>query len=101
MSKDTSGPAFPGEQGTAPDGTWNQTWSPGMTLRQYYAGQAMKGVVSDGEHVDWKIMMRDLDRDGGFEDCTPAVWAEWVAQRAYMIADAMLAHEAREAANGN
>jgi len=37
--KDNSGPAFPGEQGHTPGGTWNQTWSPGMTLREHYIGQ--------------------------------------------------------------
>ena len=29
------GPAFPGEQGHIPDGTWNQSWEPGMSLRYY------------------------------------------------------------------
>ena len=43
MSDKDGGPAFPGEQGHCPDGTWNQTWNPGMTLRQYYAGQALAG----------------------------------------------------------
>lgn len=36
MSDDKlAGPAFPTEQGSAPDGTWNQTYDPGITLRQY------------------------------------------------------------------
>lgn len=42
--KDTSGPAFAagGSQGA---------WQTGMTLRQYYAGQAMKAFISLGEEV--------------------------------------------------
>lgn len=34
------GPAFPGEQGHNPDGTWNQAWEPGMTLLEYLAAHA-------------------------------------------------------------
>ena len=40
------GPAFPGEQGTDPNGLWNQTWSPGMSLWDYYAGQALAGACA-------------------------------------------------------
>lgn len=31
------GPAFPGQQGHLPDGTWNQTFDPGMSLRDCFA----------------------------------------------------------------
>jgi hypothetical protein len=36
------GPAFPSEQGHNPDGLWNQTYDPGMTLRDWFAGQALE-----------------------------------------------------------
>lgn len=41
------GPAFPGEQGHIPDGTWNQTWNPGLTVRQYYAAAALTGILAN------------------------------------------------------
>lgn len=78
MAKDTSGPAFPGEQGTSPDGTWNQTWSPGMTIRQWYAGMAMQGIIAT--HC-------------GQPTPSDALVVKW----AFEMADAMLAHEAKEA----
>ena len=40
------GPAFPGEQGHTPEGGWNQTWEPGMSLRDWFAGQALAGILS-------------------------------------------------------
>lgn len=82
MAKDTSSPAFPSEQGTTPEGTWNQTYSPGMTLRQWYAGMALPSVI-----------MRcsgDTRREGESTE-------EMFARIAFANADAMLAQEAREA----
>jgi len=40
------GPAFPSEQGHNPDGTWNQTYCQGMSLRDWFAGQALAGLLS-------------------------------------------------------
>ena len=40
------GPAFPSEQSETQDGTWNQTFEPGMTLRDYFAGQALVGLLA-------------------------------------------------------
>ena len=58
--KDKSKAAFPlmTEQSQNPDGTWNQTtdWQHGMTLREWYAGLAMQGLVQkDGIHALYKI----------------------------------------------
>ena len=41
MPVNDGGPAFPGEQGNIPAGTWNQTWCGGMSLRDWFAGQAL------------------------------------------------------------
>lgn len=38
MTKDDGGPAFPTEQGFKPNGEWNQTYEPGMSLRDWFAG---------------------------------------------------------------
>ena len=46
MSKiDTGGDAYPNEQGQHSNGSWNQTYFPGMTLLDYFAGQATEGDV--------------------------------------------------------
>ena len=70
---DTGGSAFPSEQHENQDNTWNQTFDPGMTLRDWFAGNAMQGMCA-----------------------SPA--AEWTwkarAESAYRMADAML--EARK-----
>ena len=34
---DDGGPAFPSDQGHIPEGTWNQTYDPGLSLRDYMA----------------------------------------------------------------
>ena len=42
---DDGGPAFPSEQGHIPDGTWNQTYDPGMSLIDYFAAKVMQGMA--------------------------------------------------------
>jgi hypothetical protein len=65
------GPAFPSEG----EGHGNPKFhSPGMTLRDYFAGQALSAIADDYQSKP-----------------------EWIAERAYYIADAML--KAREAKN--
>ena len=52
-----------------------QIWAPGMTLRDYFAGQALAGLVAANE---------DIANDGSIESSSD------VADRAYIYADAML-----------
>lgn len=40
------GMAFPCEQHETLDGTWNQTFDPGMSLRDWFAGMALQGLLS-------------------------------------------------------
>ena len=69
------GQAFPCEQGRTPDGLRNQSFDPGMTLRDYFAAKAMQGTLASvTEDQAWNF---DLG-------------AEWC----YKVADAML--KARE-----
>jgi len=49
---DDGGPAFPSEQGHIPNGTWNQTYDPGMSLRDWFAGQALMGACANPELCD-------------------------------------------------
>jgi len=98
MSKKTDGgPAFPGEQGHTPSGTWNQTFEPGLTLRQWYAtfapepteAQVRDGIENDKitnpHNDDYKPPRRSI--------------REIVAGLRFAYADAMLAHEAAEEQN--
>jgi hypothetical protein len=76
---DDGGPAYPGEQGHTPGGTWNQTWNPGMTLRDWFAGQVLVGLLaSEGPDFAYK----------GSDSVTRE---ELVASFAYKQAEAMLA----------
>lgn len=78
MSAETNdgGPAFPSEQGSTPEGTWNQTHSAGMSLRDYFAGQALAGLTT---------LVRDTEAEAAYA----------VAKAAYFVADALLAERAK------
>lgn len=80
------GAAFPCEQSHTPEGTWNQTFEPGMSLRDYFAAAALAQLP-----VKWDGGYSKHDRDIG----APRREAMWTARAAYRMADAMLA--AREA----
>lgn len=71
------GPMYPGEQGMLPDGTWNQTWDPGMSVRDGFAkaiASAPPGdYPTDPEAIydiaqgltDEKLKRDQADRDEG------------------------------------
>ena len=75
-------PAFPSEQGTHQDGTWNQTYDPGMSLRDYFAGQALAGLCSA------------QDKNGIWQGDNEA--AAEAAEAAYELADWMMEERERE-----
>lgn len=72
--KETGGQAFPLTTWQSPDGMIGLMNNPGMTLRDWFAGQAVAGLFN---HSGW---VATHDGDG-----------EEVAKRAYAVADAMLA----------
>lgn len=55
---------------------------PGMTLRDWFAGQAMTGMLAHST--------RYRPREGA-----PANWHEAIAEEAFQIADALLSHRAK------
>ena len=69
---DEGGLAFPSEQSMNPDGLWNQTIEYGMTMRDYFAGQALAGMAESNRPT--------------------TACAKW----AYQIADAMLAEREKD-----
>jgi hypothetical protein len=64
----TGGPAFPVHGGNADDDPRNRILSGGMTLRDWFAGQALVGLLADGGASTW----------------------EGDAANAYKVADAMM-----------
>lgn len=72
--RDNGGPAFPVPEVRLPDGTGVVQGADGMTLRDWFAGQALAGLLAS-------------DRIGQMVDN---------AKDAYTIADAMLAERKRE-----
>lgn len=55
MAKDTGGQAFPVHELVQTNGVYMNNILSGMTLRQWYAGQALAGIISNPESPapDW------------------------------------------------
>ena len=79
MSKDTSGSVFPC---TEANGLNNGV--PGMTLRQYYAGLAMQGMLCNG------FIPNIVGPDGS------TLQSDNYAECAFRMADAMLAEGSKQ-----
>jgi hypothetical protein len=61
---DDGGPAFPGEQGYTPQG-WNQTFEQGMSLQDYYIGQALANpTLCTGNALEYELRAWFGDRGG-------------------------------------
>lgn len=79
MAKNTGGSAFPKPQVDGPNDRFE--WAePGMTLRDWFAGQALNAVIGNSQLLD---DISDLNRDKAMTDT--------IAHHAYVLADAMLA----------
>jgi len=74
--KNDGGPVFPREQGRTPEGTWNQSFETGMTLRDWFAGRALAGLTGNIGTNKWKIAK--------------------TVDEAYQYADAMLKEREKE-----
>lgn len=87
--KSTGGAAFPSQQSQCHDGTWNQTYANDMTLRDWFAGQALANQkICTGTAPDYQITYW-FGRNR-----TAITSTEICAKQAYEYADAML--EARK-----
>lgn len=56
--KNDGGAAFPGEQGLFPEGTWNQTWEPGMSLRDFFAAAILTGILAASNEITMETEVR-------------------------------------------
>lgn len=88
MSKDTGGPAFPctNEQLTAGNSEHGDA-APGMTLRDWFAGQALAGFASDNTALSIK-------EGETVEEAHRRCW-QMFANSAYVAADAMIAERTK------
>ena len=77
MSKDTGGPAFPANRDMRHNPDWDH--EQGMFLRDYFAAKAMEAILQ----CDFPSKIPDKD--------TGLTVGEYVAKKAYTMADAMLA----------
>jgi hypothetical protein len=92
-TKDDGGPAFPQNNDYIDHPTHGRIHrvhagddvQPGMSLRDWFAGQALSGMLAHST--------RYKPREGA-----PANWHQAIAEEAYELADAMLAERARVAA---
>lgn len=86
-TKNDGGTAFPCEQGHAPDGNWNQTFDPGMSLLEWYAGKALPAVID--------AYVKANDAGSG----KPAVGTNHLPRNcaiiSFEIAEAMIAEESK------
>lgn len=89
MAKENGGPAFPGEK----DYRFGQSndCNEGMTLRDYFAANAMAGVLQTCTTDEGAKM---LERVVG-APYEPPNGLKWMAARAYQLADAMLAERSK------
>jgi len=83
--KDNGGPAFPVVPTMEGAGQWGYAY-PGMTLRDWFAGQALAGLLADSKRS------RKLYENAGGDDGILRCNSEW----AYSLADAMLAERSKE-----
>lgn len=72
--KETGGPAFPRPDSISPDGTFWEAGNDGMSLRDWFAGQSLSGVLMkmEGQAPSLKVV------------------GQLAAKAAYAIADAMV-----------
>ncbi len=90
MSEKDGGPAFPApwhpEMGWSP-----RDAPPGMSLRDWFAGQALTNIKTTGQHASWGAMGQSV---ASLSSMVGIMSPTEIAENAYAIADAML--KARE-----
>lgn len=89
------GPAFP----LINEHTHPTTINNGMTLRDYFAGQALAGIAPYIDREIDKLVDREIDKldtNGKYFDNHANAWYQCAAIRAYCYADAMLASRERK-----
>ena len=83
MSKNDGGSAFPSH------GTMGEVAQEGMSLREWYAGQALSGLLSDSNMID--VSARAISSENRKDISV----YELFSNMAYLYADAMLAERSK------
>lgn len=89
MSARNGGSAFPGV------GTEDYNSTAGMTLRDWFAGQALAGGMATEDGGTVNSAAQELGIEPSTYDCN-VHWPLLVAKRLYRYADAMLAERVKE-----
>lgn len=91
MSAPDGGPAFPRVESTdyLVNSTARIVTTGGMSLRDWFAGQAIQGILANGSPHVMAIGAKEAAEFG--ETRTEQTWSRW----AYEIADAMLRERAK------
>ncbi|WP_370309252.1 hypothetical protein [Sphingobium abikonense] len=63
---------------------------PGMSLRDWFAGRVVTGVIANSENVT-----AGADPTNIALSCRPDEFADWLAKVSYFVADAMLRERAK------
>ena len=63
---------------------------PGMTMRDWFAGQAVTGILANSENTQ-----AGAEPTNCALSCRPEEFSSWVAKASYLVADAMLAERAK------
>lgn len=87
--KDNGGQAFPVPPMTVNSSTGDQYYAmEGMSLRDYFAAKAMRGLIAEGTRPSHRCTASDCDGNTHFLDETEA---DIIARESYFMADAMIA----------
>ncbi len=72
------GPAFPRDGFAMYETKGNETWvvNNGMSLRDFFAAQALDELIYGGHDIDWDLTKKEADD---------------MAKKCYIVADAMIA----------
>lgn len=104
---DNGGPAFPNPSYVLKNGKEAAIPSNGMSLRDWFAGQALAGVISGSAHpifsdhgsneglVQESIQSAIIDGPGKLDSDSNSIRTIW-AWTAYCVADAMLKQRAKQ-----
>jgi hypothetical protein len=87
----TNDPAFPRPHTVADaNDPFFKAGASGMTLRQYYAGEALKGLLANPQLVSW-TGNRIIDSEGEYINLDKGDQREALVFKAFQLADAMVA----------
>ena len=90
MSNREDQQAFPQPAQWNPDGSGYHSGNDGMTLRDYFAGQALPDLIGDDKYMERKCTATITAEGRQFTKTLNETNADCIAKQAYFLADAMI-----------